>query len=87
MDLLLRLVSSRNTLRSDGFVLSRRAGDRSFRLGQLGMNSYEEMMMSTTLLDALEAGVAECGCADHCAAHQKRSAIHFVAIHVRSLTI
>lgn len=34
-------------------------GDQSFRLGQLGMNSYEEMMLSTTLLDALEAGVAE----------------------------
>jgi His-Xaa-Ser system radical SAM maturase HxsB len=34
-------------------------GDYSFRLGQLGANSYEEMMLSTTLLDALEAGVAE----------------------------
>lgn len=34
-------------------------GNHSFRLGQLGVNSYEEMMLSTTLLDALEAGVAE----------------------------
>lgn len=33
--------------------------DHSFRLGHLGLNSYEEMMLSNTLLDTLEVGVAE----------------------------
>jgi uncharacterized protein len=34
-------------------------GDHSFRLGKLGEQTYEEMMLSNTLLDALESGVAE----------------------------
>jgi uncharacterized protein len=33
--------------------------DQSFKLGKLGTNTYEEMMLSNTLLDALEVGVAE----------------------------
>jgi radical SAM protein with 4Fe4S-binding SPASM domain len=33
--------------------------DQTFKLGQLGTNTYEEMMLSNTLLDALEVGVAE----------------------------
>lgn len=33
--------------------------DSSFKLGTLGVNTYEEMMLSDTLLDALESGVAE----------------------------
>lgn len=33
--------------------------DQSFRLGKLGQDSYEQMFLSNTLLDALESGVAE----------------------------
>jgi radical SAM protein with 4Fe4S-binding SPASM domain len=34
-------------------------GDKSFRLGNLSTDRYEDMMLSDSLLDSLEASVAE----------------------------
>lgn len=48
-----------NVYASDEARMLAEMADDSFRLGALGKNSYEEMMLSDTLLDVLETGVAE----------------------------